>query len=232
MAQHVVAHIGGVPRIRRLVVGLLVAGPALGQHPRLDHQVAQARRVAAAQDLRGNRLVEQSQIAAGERHLVVERDPSLVDRVERCGDQRERLAGDRDRRQRGELVGHRLRRRHVDLCAPGQHCQNGTCACDGLSCPTGCCRNNVCESPASNPDAGATALLALCGKGGRACTAFGTTNQEGSWTSEWERLDYASSARTRSAAATIACSLPKATSRLRYSVGLGTKRVCAGPCWA
>ena len=56
-------------------------------------------------------------------------------------------------------------------CAPGQHCQNGACACDGVSCPTGCCRNNVCESPASNPDAGATTLLALCGKGGRACIA-------------------------------------------------------------
>ncbi len=63
-------------------------------------------------------------------------------------------------------------------CAPGQHCQNGTCTCDAVSCPNGCCRNNLCESPASNPDAGSTAALSLCGTGGRTCVACDPTRAD------------------------------------------------------
>ncbi len=54
-------------------------------------------------------------------------------------------------------------------CGPGQHCVGGTCACDAVSCPSGCCRNNLCETP--SPDAGVAASLRLCGKNARACNS-------------------------------------------------------------
>ena len=41
---------------------------------------------------------------------------------------------------------------------------NGTCTCDAASCPTGCCKNNVCE----------TASAAACGTTGNACVACGS----------------------------------------------------------
>jgi hypothetical protein len=32
-------------------------------------------------------------------------------------------------------------------CGLGLHCDGGRCACDSVSCPTGCCTNGTCEQP-------------------------------------------------------------------------------------
>ena len=46
-------------------------------------------------------------------------------------------------------------------CGAGTSCVAGSCVCDALSCPTGCCSGGACVSPA----------FASCGLGGAACVA-------------------------------------------------------------
>lgn len=50
-------------------------------------------------------------------------------------------------------------------CAAGQRCQGNQCLCDGQSCPTGCCRNNLCVASA----------FPTCGTGGVTCGACDPT---------------------------------------------------------
>ena len=74
-------------RAHQLVVGGVVAG-----RDRLVHQLRQRGGVSAVlADQRGDRLVEQRQVAACQRDPVVEPDPAAVDRVER-GDRHPQFA--------------------------------------------------------------------------------------------------------------------------------------------
>ena len=52
----------------------------------------------------------------------------------------------------------------VAACTAGQRCVNGTCVCDGTSCPTGCCSGATCMTPSTTS----------CGTNGAACVACGT----------------------------------------------------------
>jgi hypothetical protein len=49
-------------------------------------------------------------------------------------------------------------------CTVGQTCESGTCnsptTCNSATCPTGCCKNNLCQTGTSD---------LACGKGGQAC---------------------------------------------------------------
>jgi hypothetical protein len=46
-------------------------------------------------------------------------------------------------------------------CSAGQRCSGGACICDGSSCATGCCADNVCKAPST----------ITCGTGGAQCKA-------------------------------------------------------------
>jgi len=49
-------------------------------------------------------------------------------------------------------------------CAPGQRCRSGTCVCDEVSCPAGCCNGTRCEAR----------MLATCGTMGSTCVSCST----------------------------------------------------------
>ncbi|HEY3449805.1 MAG TPA: hypothetical protein VGK67_25850 [Myxococcales bacterium] len=56
------------------------------------------------------------------------------------------------------------------ICPSGKRCDRGSCVCDALSCPLGCCQGGECHTPTSAASCGtAGGTCADCGAGADSC---------------------------------------------------------------
>jgi len=58
-------------------------------------------------------------------------------------------------------------------CVGGQRCASGSCICDATSCPSSCCKNNICQTRSLTTCGDAGSSCALCDTRSDNCSAMG-----------------------------------------------------------